>query len=398
MKTKFFNHTIVAFVAIVFLFISDWSNSQDVSPVMSVQITGGDEVFKADVENIAGKKRLLTTTLLTSVNVPNGQDPLPDTYFTIDNAGALNDTWTVDISGTVNDPSTPDRDTVSVSVVTTVTASEDGDELALCSLMANDLNSDANFIAAFLKATCVRDRAIIHVSSTKFSLPGEFYERSNTLDFQVSVTGSAVGIVAFDKIESRAKPTSLGRDPNNPHNLGVQAISGTVSTLPGGIGDQFQEKFKDGGSSDMLVNGSGTPVNFIVLADSSGISAKRRLLNYIRCYGGGNGIKFGQFLSKSGSGLSNGIQINIESQGELFSFFPIKTTEDWKNLFSTSPGSDFRLDIQAGGDEFISDFRPAQPIPLEPNTSDNVTIIVQDNITSGISNLECLTFGFEEET
>ena len=60
----------------------------------------------------------------------------------------------------------------------------------------------------------------------------------------------------------------------------------------------------------------------------------------------------------------SGIEITILSEGITFTFPDIKSTEDWKNIFVTEPGNDFRLDVQAGSDQFIAQFQPATPFNL----------------------------------
>ena len=78
-----------------------------------------------------GKTRMLTETNVTSVNVPQGQDPLPDMFFTVTNAGGAGDTVRVQIAATSNDSSSPDRDLPAVDVTTTLTSNEVGNEQAL---------------------------------------------------------------------------------------------------------------------------------------------------------------------------------------------------------------------------------------------------------------------------
>ena len=185
---------------------------------------------------------------------------------------------------------------------------------------------------------------------------------------------------------------------NGKNRLLTSAISG-----PGAVGDRFFSYALNGSAiSDLEQNCTAfvaATCDFFINASAT----KTILVENISCFGGGNGIKFGQFLSKSGSGLPNGIEIFIRSEGTDFTFPLIKTTEDWKNLFASQAGTDFRLDIQAGSDQFVASFRPSVPIPILasgtlPGGDDLIRVRVQDNLSSGLSKLECAAFGYEEST
>ena len=350
---------------------------------------------------LAGGLGKLETNQTISVVTTSGTDPLPDNAFTVTNAGGIGDTFRVQIPATTFDPTSPDRDLPAIDVTTTITSSEAGDEVAAAQLIVDDLNADSNFLAGELKAFLIKsERAIVHITlHKKFSLETEFYERSN---LSVDVTGSATVVIldldGKQGIKSRNKPNSLGRDPDNPHRLGVQAISGSVSVTPGEVSDLFIENAKSSGSANLLVDGSSTPVNFTVPS----VADKDRFVQELRFYGQGNGIKFGQFLSKSGAGgLTNGIQVTIKSDDDSLILPIYKTTEDFKNKFAFGDGSNFRIDVQSGKDEFIAIFVFNNPFPIRANgtfsTDDYVEVRIRDNLTSGVAVFEFLAFGFERE-
>ena len=361
----------------------------------TTQLLGSDGATRADVELISGKNRLLTDATVT-VEQLLGNDPIPDSWFRIIDTGAEDDTWTISVAATTADPSSPDRDVAAYSKVFTVQASEVGDEIALRDRIVTELNSDTNFKNAYLKANKVTDRAVVHVTSTKYSLAGEFYERPNAGDFNVEVTGSADVQIGFNTLESRGKATSLARDPDNPHKLGILGISGSVSVTPGEISQRVFTYAMNGGSSTLLVNGSVTPVIFSVdpIADFD------IYVTQIRFFGGGNGIKYGQFLSKGGT-LTTGIQVDLKSDDSTFSFEKIKSSEDFKNVFSAPNTADFRIDVQSGADQFIAIFQPSSPFPLRATgtftTDDYIKVTVNDDISSGISSLKCAIIGFKKE-
>lgn len=370
--------------------------AQDARPVMPVKITGGDEVYDADVFLQSGVRRLATDSIVTVEQV-FGQDPQGTSWFffgaTLNDAngiGSAGDTVRVEIPAAPTPLATVYP---AVDVTYTVTSgdiSNANPEREVALNVCSALNLDANFIAAKWRCSVAKDFALVHIESKLFN---EFGERST---WDVTCSGGTTCNRGFDSISRRGKPTELARSPNDPRQ-GILSISGTVTTIPGGIGDQFIFPFLDGVSPDMLVDGSGTPKDFVV----NPVVGKDLFVQQIRCFGGGNGIKFAQFLSKSGGGLSNGMEITVKSDNNIFTFPLIKKTEDFKNRFSTTPGSDFRIDIQSGTDQFIAAFKPTQPFPVRAQgtftTDDFMRVRIQDNISSGISELECSAFGFEKE-
>ncbi len=388
---------ILILIGTVFGLIVSQSNSlRAAGSLFLTQITGGDEAFVAGVEQIAGKNRLLTDAQI-SVAVTQGRDPFPDNYIRIINSGEIDDTWTLTIKGTNADPtSSPEADVGDAIVITTITASEAGDEKATCEKIVLDANADTDFQDAFLQAKCVKDRAIVWIRSTKFSVSTSFWERPNVNDFTVVGTGTTDFFIPDTKLISRAKDSSLSTDPNNPHVLGVLAISGSVQTTPGNLQDRYLELFEFSGSSDLRVDGSVTPQTFVIpLSTTHDVFVAQ-----IRCFGGGNGIKFGQFLSKN-TNLTNGIQINIKSDDNSLIIRPIKSTEDWKNEFSFPQPTSFRVDVQSGADQFIATLSPTLVFPLRKigtfATDDFMEIVVQDDLSSGLAQLECLAVGFEKD-
>ena len=240
-------------------------NSQEATDgddnTISVIADGAGTGKKAEVVTRAsdGKNAMaIDGSFAVTIDELLGRDPLPDTYFTVTAAGANGDTIRVQIAATSVDSTSPDRDLPAVDVTTTVTVSEVGDEFALSKLIISDLTADTNFVNAKLKAKSVGGalRAIVHISSTEFSLAGEFAERLNAGD--VAVTPSGITTVNLptnnDKIISRGKVVSLARDPDNEHRLGVLGISGSVSVSPSGIEDGIQEFLKESGGSRGALN------------------------------------------------------------------------------------------------------------------------------------------------
>jgi hypothetical protein len=253
------------------------------------------------------------------------------------------------------------------------------------------LNANSNFQSAKWKCEVAKDFALVHIASKLYN---EFGTRTT---WTLTCSGSTTCNRGYDNIIRRGKPTELSRSPNDPRQ-GVLAIAGSVTTLPGAIGSRFQEYFKNGSSSDMRVNGSVTPVTFSVTT-----SATRDIfVEQVRCFGGGNGIKFEQFMAQN-IVLTNGILFEIKSDNETSTLGPIKVTEDFKNLFASAPGRDFRIDIQSAADQMIAVFTPTVPFPIRiqgafgSGNDDYLRLLVRDNLTSIGSQLECQAIGFTKE-
>lgn len=347
----------------------------------------------------------LVTDATVVVESTFGFDQQPDTFFRIIETGGAGTTWTIDIAGTSNDPTVPDRDVPAYQKIFTVVAGEVGDEIKLRNRIIQELNSDSIFrTTVYFKSEKATDRAVVHIYSEKFSASGEFYERPNPNDFQVTIGGTpgdGVVIVGFDNVISRAKPVTISRDIDSPHRLGLFGITGSVNVTAKALSDLFIQEAQNTGSSDMLVNASlGSPIDFIIPAQTN----KEVFVEDLIFDGQGSGIKFGQFLSKSGAGgIVNGIEITIKSDDVETTFPLLHATEDFKNKWAalSGDGANFKLDIQSGKDEFLAilDFenpfliRSAGTFPID----DFIRVRIQDNISSGISRLNFRAKGFEKE-
>lgn len=353
------------------------------------KITNADENRTVDVNLYAGINKAEVNATVTVEEI-FGKDPIPDTYFTINNAGNLNDTIRVQIAATANDPSNPDRDAPAVDKTVTITASEVGDELAARDLIISQLNADANFSNS-LKAQKAKDNAVVHITS-KFR--GAFWERSNANDVQITTTGIANATLGYDTIKIRGKATSLARDPDSPHNLGILGISGSVTVTPGALNKIYSKYAKNGTSSALNVDGSSTPIIFQIFADSSEDIFVDQLLLYGTCAG----IKFGQFLSINNA-LNNGLLIVIKSDDLVTTFDTITTTEEMQSIFA-SGAKGFQMFQTPALDSFSAVKEFITPFPIRAqgtfSTDDYIKITVRDNLSS-ISELRFNAKGFLRE-
>lgn len=346
----------------------------------------------------------LVTDATVVVESTFGFDQNPDSYFTIINTGGAGTTWTIFINGTSNDPSTPDRDVPSYTKVFTVLGGEEGDEIGFRDRIIQELNADTTFKdTCLLKAQKSTDRAVVHIYSKAFSASGEFYERPLANSFTVTVGGSpgnGVVVVGFDNLISRSKPVTISRDFDSPHRLGLFGITGNVRVEAKELADIFIDEAKNGGSPDMLVNASlGSPIDFTIPASLTTDLFIEELIFDAQ----GNGIKFNQFFSKSGAGgLTNGIEVTIQSDNTVSVFPVLKATEDFKNKWAALSGTaaTFRLDIQSGSDECLAILSFNNPFIIRIagtfSTDDFIRVRIRDNINSGLSRFNFRVKGFEK--
>jgi len=329
-----------------------------------------------------------------------GFDQQPDSYFQIINTGAAGNTWTITIAGTSVDPTTPDRDLPTYSKIFTVVAGEVGDELKLRDRIIQELNSNTTFKnVCFLRAQKATDRGIVHIQSIKFSVSGEFYERPAAGSFAVAVTGTAVVLVGFDNFISRSKPVTISRDIDSPHRLGLFGVTGSVSITFKQLSDLFIKEALYNGSPFMNVSASlVAPKNFRIEAQP----LTDIYVDTLIFHGAANGIKFGQFLAKS-SPLVNGMLLSIKSDDIVTVFPTIYATEDFKNDFAalSGDGANFRLDIQAGRDEFLGILKFPNPFIMRAagtfTIDDYIQVSIRDDLTAGLINLSFKCKGFEKE-
>jgi hypothetical protein len=170
---------------------------------------------------------------------------------------------------------------------------------------------------------------------------------------------------------------------------GVTKLLTKSTTVPDTVNTFVFGKFVDACcSSDMTINGSGTPVSFTVCADP----CTNIIIREIKMTAFDGGVKVDTFLGQN-SALTNGIQVNIVTNGSTQSFIPIKTTQDFDGHFAYGDGARFEFINASGNDSIIAQFSPREPLILQAGTTDKLEIIIQDNITS-VAFLEAIAFGF----
>ena len=171
---------------------------------------------------------------------------------------------------------------------------------------------------------------------------------------------------------------------------GLNKLIVKSSIVPVSLGNLFFLKAENGGSSDMSVNGSGTPVTFSISSDPTDDLVVTEMR--FSCFD--NGIKIDNFLAQN-SALTNGIDIDVTSGGVSFSFLPITTTAEFESNFSFGLGGRFNLIVGSGSDFCSSTFSPSNPFVLEAGTSDSIDVTINDNLNN-VGSIELIAFGFKD--
>lgn len=161
------------------------------------------------------------------------------------------------------------------------------------------------------------------------------------------------------------------------------AISVSTGGAAVGIG-AIASFLTNGGSEDMVVNGSGTPVVFTFDADATDdiqISSLRFVISV-----GGSFDFDGNTFGDGGSALSNGVEVDLVANGGVFSdlITTFTVNEDFARLLNFQPFSDIDAVITAslpfGGS-----------IILEGGSSDKITVTINDNVALGARGIDYFT-------
>ncbi len=149
--------------------------------------------------------------------------------------------------------------------------------------------------------------------------------------------------------------------------------------------DAVIDFLENGGSEDMVVDGSTTPVEFSFTADPSDDIT----VNEIRIVFVADTINWGAF-GKGGGVLTNGIELQVQLDGAASptTLFEIFRNEDFMRM--NNPYTEFN-----GSDDLISASLAFGGIEkLTAGSSDFIKVIIKDNLTSALRNLSYLTATF----
>lgn len=352
-------------------------------------LVGRDGVYEADIQLVNGYPSLRTFGV-QAIESLKGFDPIADVWFYIGSrgdslgVGDAGDILTVIVAVGDDPVKFP-----AINVATTVLLGDD--ETVFANRIVSTLNGNANFSLNYFARRIDEDAVTIYITAR---FPGPSGSRPNPNDFEITTTGTTTATKAFDSIIQRSKVTSLARDPANP-TLGVLGISGSVTAGEGDVTGRIIEFAMNGGSDDLLVNGSNTPVDFFIHASTE----KERFFTGLRFEALGNGIQFTNFLSKNNN-LSNGVLVTIRSNDSEITLPAILATEDFGSIFARGAG-DYDVYDVSGTDYFRATLSFTAPFQLFKvgtfATDDFIKVTIQDNLTSGIVRFRFIGFGFERD-
>lgn len=186
-----------------------------------------------------------------------------------------------------------------------------------------------------------------------------------------------------------------GRDESFPVDSiqedGVNKLWTKSTIVPEAIGNLYFQHAENNGSQDMAVNGSGSPVEFIVPADPN----YDLLIEGLLFEAFASGIKIDKFLSLNTS-LTNGLLIEVKSEDTIFQFLSIATTQEFDSHFSWGDGRSFELIFASGNDSMVARYGVSTPFLIKQQgsyaTDDYIKVIVRDNL-SQINYLKFLVAG-----
>ena len=186
----------------------------------------------------------------------------------------------------------------------------------------------------------------------------------------------------------------------------VQVLPDTSIGIPGALLSRYRllsEFFIDGaGSSNQVVNGSATPVEFSIRA-SVGLT---KWITGFRVIIEGNGFElatanFRAYGAIPDPGLPNGIQIEADQGGVITAIAnePVRITGDYLNYANGFTNFINAITAQADYLQFV--FRFEQPIVLTAASTDRVIIRIRDNLiaailSSGTPRQYALATGYQE--
>lgn len=186
----------------------------------------------------------------------------------------------------------------------------------------------------------------------------------------------------------------------------VQVLPETSIGIPGNLLAGYRllsEFFTDaGGSSNQVVNGSGTPVEFAIRA-TTGVT---KWITGFRIIIEGNNFElatadFRRYGAIVAPGLTNGIEIQADQGGIVTDIAgdPVQNTGDYLNY--ADGFTNFVNAITAQADYLQFTFRFERPIVLTAASNDRVIIRIRDNLTlavlsSGTPRQYALATGYQE--
>lgn len=149
--------------------------------------------------------------------------------------------------------------------------------------------------------------------------------------------------------------------------------------------DIFIKKLENTGSSDMVVNGSSTPRQFIVTSSAT----QDIQITELRLVFVSNNIQFdGGSFGKGGGDLTNGVAIRTIINGG--DSIPISTLTINENFLELASNTGLNVILGQGGsnDVLATSFIFGGKVLLQSGSSDSVAITIRDNLTAGARDIK----------
>lgn len=190
--------------------------------------------------------------------------------------------------------------------------------------------------------------------------------------------------------------TVSGTTTSGAVRLGVDATLApgqSVSTIgvPVVASNIVRQKCKNGGSPDLLVDGSGSDIEFMFDADPTDHLAIQEIrFVFVAEALKTEGDKFGDK-----DDLSNGVLLEIRSGGVTTELANIQTTEDFLSFYS--PGG-ITFEQNGSKDFLVAGFYLGGAIQLKAGTSDFVKVTIRDDLSDlSFKHFTCTVYAIKVE-
>lgn len=197
------------------------------------------------------------------------------------------------------------------------------------------------------------------------------------LQSDAKVAKDSSGLVHLETLDVSA---GLGRQKVTLFTPDGDAVAfGSVPPNPASIKNAF---VKNGTNESLLVDGSGTPVEFTYLADAT-YDTSLQEISFVMA---SNSITFGSnYFGATGGPLTNGLLVQVVSGGNTGTVAVLKRNEDFVTY--ASPGG-FGW-VVSSKDMMYANYLIGGGLKLKAGTSDKVSITVRDDIDSCANYFRC---------
>lgn len=181
--------------------------------------------------------------------------------------------------------------------------------------------------------------------------------------------------------EARVSPTTDGNNALWAH-VGGSSKGTVIQITDSVVGSLYDEPFENAGSSDLLVNGSITAVDFRISAHAT----KDIVITEIFVAAVGSGIKLSNYLSKNAA-ITNGVLFSWKADNQSTTLRPLTNTHEIEQWGSGA----FSFFSTAGGDTIKSARKMVPNLIIRAQNKfgsgqdDYISCLIQDDLSSGIT-------------